>query len=602
MDGINFLRMNHRPSSQRYIHPTGPDTILVRLRIYLDGGAVPESCFILYSSGMGWESSPMTLSVVTRDSIYYEIELALPKPKLKYSFEIKTSASFYSYGDKYCPAIDNKFREIIPFIFEWNPGEVFQTPEWVQDAVFYQIFPERFCNGNSLNDPFPIVPWDSCPAVDNFFGGDLEGIEEKIPYLTDLGITALWLNPIFTSSSNHKYNTRDFMSIDPHFGDEKILRRLVDKLHDNGIKIILDCVFNHTGRDFWAFKDVLELGEDSTFKDWYYINEFPVRISPSPTYECWWDIADLPKLKVSNPEVKEYLLSVASYWTKSFNIDGWRLDVPNEVSHDFWIEFRKVIKDINPDCYIVGEIWDDGRPWLQGDQFDAIMNYLFRENVLDFFARKKMEVNDFEHHMGMLRLKYPQQVNLSLLNLLGSHDTPRVLTVFEEEWPHISGSPNIEEIKKKMRPAVIFQMTYIGIPMIYYGDEVGISGGPDPGCRKTMPWEDEEQDKELRDFYSLLIKLRLNNNALKRGAFIPLAADRANRIYAFARALGKQVCLVILNLNSKDTECSIPVRLLHLPQGMEFKDALSSQICTVTDNKITVQQLEGDFGAILLPA
>lgn len=594
------LRMNHRPPAHRYIHPTGPDTVLVRLRVYLDGGAIPESCFILYSCGRGWESAPMYLSVTTRDSIYYEIELQVAEPKLKYSFEIKTHGSFYSYGDKYSAVKGNSPQEIFPFRYRWNPQEVFVIPHWVRDSVFYQIFPERFYNGNSSNDPLNTVPWDSCPEICNFFGGDLEGIEEKIPYLVELGVTALWLNPIFFSLSNHKYNTSDFMSVDPTFGDENILRNLIDKLHDNGIRIVLDCVFNHTGTDFWAFRDVIRHGESSQFKDWYYIHDYPVKIHPNANYECWWDISDLPKLNAENPEVREYLLSVAAYWTKNFDIDGWRLDVPNEMSHDFWIEFRKVVKGINPESYIVGEIWDDGRPWLQGDQFDAVMNYLFRDNCLDFFASKKMTVSDFEHRMGMLRLRYSQQVNLSMLNLLGSHDTPRILTVFKEERPLIAGTPEPEVTEKKMRPAIIFQMTYPGTPMVYYGDEVGMSGGPDPGCRCAMLWNPEDQNQRLKEFYSSLIKLRVNNEALKRGAYVPLVADDTGKILAFARIREKKVCLVLLNLNSKETQCSIPVRLLNLPDGMEFRDHLSDQVCTIKDSMVTIPHVQGDYGAILV--
>ncbi|MGI6555518.1 MAG: alpha-glycosidase [Bacillota bacterium] len=593
------LRIAHH-QSQRYIHPTGPNKVLVRLRIYLEGAAVPESCSILYSSGSGWHSSPMLISVMTRDSVYYEVELELPNPTVKYYFEVKTETTLYSYGDT-AGVKDQQEVEIIPFVFDWVPAEVFKTPEWVREGVFYQIFPERFYNGNPKNDPKETVPWDSSPSATNFFGGDLEGIEKKIPYLVDLGITAVWLTPIFTSVSNHKYNTSDYMNIDPHFGDKKTFRRLVQKLHDNGIRIILDCVFNHTGTNFWAFRDVLEKGEASRYKDWYYINEFPVQIEPRPTYECWWDIPDLPKLRVPNPEVREYLLSVAAYWTEEFAIDGWRLDVPNEVSHDFWVEFRKVVKNINPDCYIVGEIWDDGRPWLQGDQFDAVMNYLFRDNVLDFFARKKMGVSDFEQHMGILRLKYQQQVNLSLLNLMGSHDTARMLTVFKKERPHMAGTSEPENINRKMRPAIIFQMTYLGAPMIYYGDEIGMTGGPDPGCRKAMVWEDEGQDKTLLNLYTALIKLRKESEPLKKGAFLPLTADDANKVYAFARKFAEQLCLVVLNLSSKDLECSIPVRLLGLPEGIRFRDALSSQECAVKDHKLVIPLLEADFGAVLTP-
>lgn len=597
---VSCLRVNHRTSA-RYIHPTASDRIMVRIRIYLDGAAPPEACYIRFQAGELWQRSEMLLSVVTRDSVYFEKELTLPEPSLKYSFEVKAGNTLTYLGGNSCDLTVEDSQEIVPFLFEWNPEKVFSIPQWVREAVFYQIFPERFCNGNTLNDPPNTVPWESCPSPTNFFGGDLEGIEQKIPYLVELGVTALWLTPIFSSVSNHKYNTSDYMVIDPHFGTEEILKRLVKKLHDNGIRIILDCVFNHTGTDFWAFRDVLKKGPESHFKDWYYIREFPVRMEPHPTYECWWDIADLPKLNVPNPEVKQYLLDVAAYWTREFEIDGWRLDVPNEVSHDFWIEFREVVKNINPECYIVGEIWDDGRPWLQGDQFDAVMNYLFRDNVLDFFARKKMEVSDFDHHMGNLRLQYPQQVNLSLLNLMGSHDTARVLTVFSEEVPHVTDPPELEESKKRMRPAIIFQMTYPGAPMIYYGDEVGMAGGPDPGCRRAMIWEHDQQDRELFSFYSSLTRLRKENCALTKGAFIPLAADDAGKLYAFARCFNDRLCIVVLNLNSKDVQCAIPVRTLNLLNGTHFQDALKAQECIVEDNKLFIPKIEGFYGAILMP-
>lgn len=599
MPGSN-LQINHR-ITPRYIHPTAPGRILARIRVYLDGAAPPQACYIRYDAGNGWQQEEMLLSVMTRDSLYYEKELTIPQSQLKYYFEVKSGDTMNFLGENSCDYTCRDPEEIVPFCYSWDPGEVFITPEWVREAVFYQIFPERFCNGNPLNDPENTVPWDSCPSPVNFFGGDLEGIELKIPYLVELGVTALWLTPVFTSISNHKYNTSDYMSIDPHFGDAAIFKRLVQKLHDNGIRIILDCVFNHTGTHFWAFEDILKNGTASLFKDWYYIREFPVRIEPQPTYECWWDVADLPKLKVSNPEVSTYLLDIAAYWTKEFGIDGWRLDVPNEIIHDFWIKFRKVVKSINPECYIVGEIWDDGRPWLQGDQFDAVMNYLFRDNVLDFFARRKMEVSDFDHHMGNLRLQYPQQVNLSLLNLMGSHDTARVLTVFKEETPHIFGPVDLEETKKRIRPAVIFQMTYPGAPMIYYGDEMGMAGGPDPGCRKAMVWKPEEQDRELLSFYSTLIRLRRENIPLTRGTFIPLAADNSSKLYAYARTFNDRLCLIILNLNSKDIECTVPVGILNVPEGTAFRDALSALTCTVQDNKIFLPMIEGNYGALLLP-
>jgi len=594
-----MIRLNHRQST-RYIHPTAPKKVLVRLRVYHEGKIIPVTCTLHYKSEGSWKTAPMILSVTTRNSKYYQAEIEPEQPLIEYFFEVSFGNTKLYLGENISTLGTEDKNNVKNFKFEWEPEEVFETPPWVHESIFYQIFPERFHNGNPQNDPPNTMPWGEEPTPDNFFGGDLEGIEQKIPYLLALGINAIWLNPIFASVSNHKYNTYDYMKIDPHLGDKKTFKRLVTNLHQNGIRIILDGVFNHTGTNFWAFQDILKNGAKSRYKDWYYIYEFPVKMHPRPTYECWWDVPELPKLNVKNPEVKNYLLDVAAYWTREFNIDGWRLDVPNEIDHDFWKEFRRVIKSINPDCYIVGEIWDDGRPWLQGDQFDAVMNYLFRDKVLDFFARKKMEVSDFDRKMGILRLKYHQQVNLSLLNLLGSHDTARVLTVFKEELPVISGPIDLGKIKKRMRPAIIFQMTYPGAPMIYYGDEVGMLGGPDPGCRRTMIWDEKEQDLELKNLYKLLIKLRKENPVLAKGDFIPLLADDVDKIYCYGRKLDNQVSLIILNAGTKEREVIIPTGELQLGCEKIFREAFTGEKYTIKNEKIFIPTVEDYSGLILL--
>ncbi len=418
--------------------------------------------------------------------------------------------------------------------------ELLLVPEWVRDAVFYQIFPDRFANGDPTNDPPNIEPWGAAPTPRNYFGGDLQGIINHLDYISSLGVNCLYLNPIFWSSSNHKYHARDYLKIDPHFGDEKVFKRLVDECHARGIRLILDGVFNHTGVDFFAFEDVKRNGKKSRYAKWFNIYSFPVSSPRKPNYECWWNLGDLPKLMVHIPEVREYLFMVTEHWMK-FGIDGWRLDVPNEIPHSFWIEWRKLVKRLNPEAYIVGEIWDDGSPWLQGDQFDGVMNYRFRKACVEFFARRTMKVSEFDWSLAVTRSLYPDRVNYVLQNLLGSHDTERFLML-------CNGN------KAAMKLAWLFQMTYIGAPMVYYGDEVGMMGGKDPGCRGTMIWDEDKQDKELLGTMKRLIAIRNAHSVFRQGAFETCIVDDDRHLYGYWRKNtdGQSAALVVLN-NSLQT-------------------------------------------------
>ena len=592
------LRINHG-QSMRYIHPTSEDTIVIRLRVYEEDSNVPLKCILHYKSADTWRKAAMDLFVETHNSRYYEREIEHGDLGIEYFFEIISGGVVIYLGENISNLGTSSKENLKGFYYE-RESRVFLTPAWVREAIFYQIFPERFFNGDPHNDPPGTEVWGGEPTPKNYFGGDLVGIEKKIPYLVDLGINAIWLNPIFAADSNHKYNTYDYMEIDPHFGDKAAFKSLVRKLHQEGIRVILDGVFNHTGTKFWAFQDILKNGSQSPYKDWYYIYEFPVRISPKPTYECWWDVPELPKLNIENPEVKKYILDAAAYWTREFEIDGWRLDVPNEIDHDFWIDFRKVIKNINPECYIVGEIWDDGRPWLQGDQFDAVMNYLFRSSVLDFFASRKMEIVDFQTQIGNLLLKYMKQTNYTQLNLLGSHDTARALTLFKENIPGIHKPVSTEDAIERLKPSILFQMTYPGAPMIYYGDELGMVGGPDPGCRRTMIWNEKDQDLELKTFYKRLIELRKNNSVFTFGGYIPLLADDTEKVFAYARKLGDKAAVIVLNMDNKEKEVDIPVNELNLPEGMVLTDAFAGEKYQMKDNRIFIPSLQGDHGFLVL--
>lgn len=417
-------------------------------------------------------------------------------------------------------------------------------PSWLQETVFYQIFPERFFNGDKMNDPFPLASWGKEPQFHNFFGGDLAGITQKIPYLLDLGVNALYLNPIFDAPSNHKYDTRDYLRIAPEFGDLRSYLRMVDKLHASGIRLILDGVFNHTGDQFWAFRDLLCRGKASPYKGWYHCRHFPVKQTPAPNYECWWGIGDLPKLNFSEPEVLRYLLRAIAFWTLT-GIDGWRLDVPNEIAPQFWQVFRNLVKELNSEAYIVGEIWGNAAFWLQGNMFDATMNYPLRDLIISFFARGEMTADEFDRGLAELRTWYAPSVTGSMFNLLGSHDTSRFLTVCQGK-------------RERFLLAVLFLFTYPGAPVIYYGDEIGMTGEKDPDCRKTMIWDETLWENEIRESVKRLVRLRREKTPLKTGGF-KTAFTGQSGVYGYWRICDHQRLLVLFNRTGRMKELLLPV-------------------------------------------
>lgn len=441
--------------------------------------------------------------------------------------------------------------------------------DWAKDAIFYQIFPERFANGDPTNDPPGTETWGKPPKGNNYFGGDLAGIMDKMSYLKDLGITAIYLNPIFEAQSNHKYNTKDYSRIDPSFGTNELFDRFILFCRANGIRTVLDGVFNHVGTAFFAFEDVVKNGAASPYASWFNIYDYPVKGPREPNYECWWGYGSLPKLMVQNPDVKQYLFDVIKPWTD--RVDGWRLDVPNEVPHEFWKEFRRMVRSWNPQCYIVGELWQDASPWLQGDEFDATMNYRFRDACLDYFAYDKTSTQQFDAALAATRALYHKNSNLVMQNLLSSHDTERYLTLCQGEfW--------------RMKLSVLLQMTYMGAPMIYYGDEIGMEGGKDPDCRRCMEWDPKKWDTELRDLYQRLITIRLASPALRRGTFKTVMADDNQKVFAFERQLNTNLAYVALNKRSKGLKIEIPVH----PLVREVKDELTGEKFKANDGTLSM--------------
>ncbi|OJX41306.1 MAG: hypothetical protein BGO78_00740 [Chloroflexi bacterium 44-23] len=439
-------------------------------------------------------------------------------------------------------------------------------PDWTRGAVFYQIFPDRFANGDLNNDPANIQPWGSTPTNEGFQGGDLAGIIEKIDYLVDLGINAVYLNPIFLASSNHRYNTSDYFQIDPKLGDIKDFQRLIEKAHKNGLKIILDGVFNHTGRSFFAFADILENGEKSPFKDWYYINHFPVdAYSPGKAkdYIAWWDFKSLPKLNTGNPAVQKYIFSVARYWI-SLGVDGWRLDVPNEIDDDsFWAEFRRQVKEENPNAFLLGEIWEVAPRWLNDDHFDSLMNYPLREWIINFLLSTD-SAQVFHEKLTNMWSQYPPGSINALYNLLGSHDTERIMTALHK---------SIDLVKL----AFLVLLTLPGVPAIYYGDEIGLSGGKDPANRKAFVWNPVKQNRELLSWVKKLIQFRNIFQTLQMGSYIMLSVENNPDILAYIRRDDNHTFVVVINRSSSYENIVLNLPHLYFKNGSVLNNLLGEE-------------------------
>lgn len=459
---------------------------------------------------------------------------------------------------------------------------VIECPQWVREAVFYAIFPDRFARGTGIIKPNNLESWDSAPTVHGFKGGDLYGIIEHLDYIEDLGINALYLTPIFTSTANHRYHTHDYFTVDPILGGNKALRCLLDEAHRRGMRVMLDAVFNHASRGFYQFNHTLENGKMSPYVDWFHFNQEwlssgqPLRAYdyvgmpiPEPTerrglesfgYQAWWDLPELPRFNMKNPQVRDFLLEVARFWI-DFGIDGWRLDVPEEIDYlDFWADFRNEVRKVNPEAYLVGEIWHDAIGWLNGDRFDAVMNYIVGLSVLCFFGGKKMDTNllclsgyadplvqpgrdiapidantlaaDIKQNLSL----HSREINEVQFNLVTTHDTPRLLSIMQGDT-----------VPVKM--IMLFLNTFLGAPCIYYGDEIGLQGRENPGCRGAFPWDESKWDNDLRACIKRYTKLRHQRRSLQYGDFNILMAD--GDVFIYSRQHEDEITVVVFNIGNK---------------------------------------------------
>ncbi|WP_310828600.1 glycoside hydrolase family 13 protein [Paenibacillus pedocola] len=487
---------------------------------------------------------------------------------------------FVPLPEDWTPPKDHTNYFYYPYILE---EDLYEAPTWVKDTVWYQIFPDRFNRGSAeedAKDREDLLEWgsDELDGVHKKFGGNLQGVIEKLDYIRDLGCDGIYFTPIFDSPSSHKYDTKDYFKIDPHFGDNDKLGLLVEEAHKRGIRVMLDAVFNHCGYEHPFWQDVLKHGSSSPYFDYFYILDADKPVVPDTAlaaregyyfgehlnYRTFAYTEQMPKWNTANPAAREYLISAAVYWTEHYNIDGWRLDVANEVSHDFWREFRKRIKAIRKDIYILGENWLYSNPWLQGDQFDAVMNYEFTGPVTRYFGtnlpeQEQYTAEDFVNAINQLLVSYPKHVARNMFNLLDSHDTARIL--------HFCGDdPELVKLP------YVFLLTYGGSPSIYYGGEVGL-GGDEHHNRQCMPWKPEQQNLALYQTIRRLIGLRKENPLFKAIDIEWLSAGGATNTLIYKKESSSGTLYVLIHNSSEPADIGLPSEL----QGRKMRDLYNDQ-------------------------
>ena len=584
---MEFNAVYHQ-ASDNYCYPLNEDELIINIKTGYDVKSVsiilgdPFAAGIL-GGGEYWDGKkePIIYKKRLKNQIWWTTTVRPEYKRLKYYFELQTEEeSWFYFEDGFVSSeqmhLEGRSRQC--FVFPWmNPCDVPRTPAWVNDTVWYQIFPDRFCNGDPSNDPENVVLWREHGSVTNeeCFGGDLAGITDKLDYLQNLGINGLYLTPINEAPSNHKYDTTDYTKIDPRFGDEETFKHLVKEAHKRGIRVMLDGVFNHSGYYFAPWQDVLAKGPESEYYDWFMINEWPFdkngQAAKKKQYYTFAFFDSMPKINTNNPKVRKYFVDICANWVENYGIDGIRLDVANEVSHRFCKELHARVKEINPDIYILGEIWHNALPWLRGDEFDAVMNYPLGQSIKDFWIDKSLTNEDFEYTINRCYTSYMQQTNDVLFNLLDSHDTKRLR----------SDVKNLDEYFAQI--AVLFAMP--GSPCIYYGTEIAMEGSYDPDCRRCMPWSDIEAGKyaERSRIISTLIHLRRQEPLLKsRNFHFPNDYAAYRRVIQFQK-VDFPDCYVEVLINCCEEDVEV------VPQGEILETVLQSDIEKI---KMTLEEVD----------
>jgi glycosidase len=484
---MNEHAILHIPDSN-FCFPVGVKKLTLRLRVKrgeeISRVVIIHAC--KYTFHENRQESPMEKKYSDRLFDFYEATLELSDVRFAYLFRLSYNGKDYYFSEdgltekydfKY--GFYNSFQ--VPYLHD---ADRIETVAWMKDAVFYEIFVDRFYRGcEEKEDSYINLKWGEKPTPKSFAGGDLKGIQEKLDYLKELGVNTIYLTPIFTSISNHKYDISDYKQIDPHFGTNDDFRALVESAHGKGMRIVLDAVFNHCGAGMMQFQDVLKKGKKSPYFDWFIIDGDKPDME-AVNYECFGFSNYMPKLNADNKEVREFLLDIALFWIREYDIDGWRLDVSDEISHNFWRIFRKAVKQEKSDCVIIGENWHNAYAFLRGDEYDGIMNYAFTKACLDLFKFGTVDAMGFAGKLNHLLMRNKDPVNAMMLNLLDSHDTYRFFT-------------EIKKDKDKLLAAVAIMTCFTGAPCIYYGTEICLEGGFDPDCRRTFDWEESNWDEKV---------------------------------------------------------------------------------------------------------
>lgn len=541
----------HIPLSQ-YAFAEGVGCLTIRLRA---AAFNLDSCILFYGdrarAGVTASAQSMKMSLIASDALhdYFEAQLNAGFDRVYYYFQFQAGGeTLYYYADLFSDSLPFRLENgaMAPAISEYYQypvtlrTELAIVPQWLQSAVMYQIFPDSFATGKErLQGEARAIPLPDGHVSRSRLGGTLEGICQNLDYIQGLGVNCLYLNPVFTAKAYHKYDTLDYFHIDPCMGTEADFDALVENLHRRGMRILLDGVFNHCSSDFFAFQDVVQKGPASPYADWFYHLEYPLRLPLSPGeepgYACFAYVGEMPKLNTAHPELQAYFAKVGRYWVEERHIDGWRLDVANEVTRDFWRLYRHEVRAANPEAALIGEVWENAETWLRGDTFDSSMNYDFLRHCRDFFATEAIDAADFDHRVTQMRLRYPTQIVRAQMNLLDSHDVPRFLTLCGGD-------------RRKHRLAVLFQMLCPGAPSVYYGDEQAMTGSIEEEYRAPMPWS--HRDEEYESFFRQALALR-KDPVVINGGYRMVRADSGGRLYALSRTGDGQCLTAYLNAGSQ---------------------------------------------------
>ena len=501
--------------------------------------------------------APLRMARIAQDDLTDVYETSLPVGRLTYRFALADGRAWRLFGK------DGLDRPT-PFVYDPATARRIQVPTWPEGGVVYQIFPDRFGNGDKGNDLPGTLPWASTALrYDSRLGGDVAGIRQHLSYLQALGVKTAYFTPIFDSPSYHRYDARSYVKVAPDFGTNADFALLTRQLRARGIRTVMDFAFNHTANDGPWFEDLREKGAASRYRDFYFPKSFPIEVKANPNYVAWAGYPSMPKLNQGNPAVRAASLAAVDYWRRTASLAGVRLDVAQEIDPALWRELRAHEKAVSPDFWIVGENWGDGTPWFGGDQWDSQMGYQFRDAALAFFPDAKTTPTQFMDRLMAIYGMYPPQVSRNLMNLIGSHDTPRFLTLCKGDAP-------------LMRLAATVQLAWPGAPMVYYGDELGMTGGPDPMNRKGMAWSTAKSDNAMLRFYKRMIAVRNANPALQSGDPAPLVADDAKDALAFARLLPDGAAAAVA-LNRGERPQTLSFSLPPSLRGRALVDALSGR-------------------------